>query len=421
MLSFAKADCDENNLFEFRERDGLPNVSRKILQEDSVYIAYLGGSITAQNGWRVQSMNYLKKRFPKTPFIEINASLGGTGSQLGVLRMDEDVLKYNTDLVFIEFAVNDYGISEETVYQTMEGIVRKLWRSNPFCDICFIYTTTEALINKFGIDTLHKTVIAMEKVADFYKIPSVYLPYEVVSLLKQGKLVMSPPKGKMLRVSGNELNRNSSLPTEDDGKIYFSPDGVHPFLNTGHVLYTNILKKALNKMLHEEYKNDKHNIKFCLSNKNYENARKIAISKMQPAVAWMKLPETSLLYKNYKERFDELWDGSVGATLDFTFKGRGIVAYDVLSPEGCRLEITVDGKKFFVNRFDGYCTYARFHYVELISDLDSNMEHHVHIKVINEGLDKENILLEENRKDFYANPKKYEKVHWLLNSIFVIP
>lgn len=88
----------------------------------------------------------------------------------------------------------------------------------------------------------------------------------------------------------------------------------------------------------------------------------------------------------------------------------------------CLLFINLyDGKKYFVNRFDGYCTYARYHYMELVSGLNPDKERRVHIKVTDEGLDKENILFENNRKDFYANPKKYEKVHWLLNSIFIIP
>ena len=35
--------------------------------------------------------------------------MGGTGSDLGVFRLQHDVLRQRPDLVFIEFAVNDAG------------------------------------------------------------------------------------------------------------------------------------------------------------------------------------------------------------------------------------------------------------------------------------------------------------------------
>jgi len=42
---------------ELNIRDGLPNFFMKVLKGDSVKVAYLGGSITAQNGWRVYSLD----------------------------------------------------------------------------------------------------------------------------------------------------------------------------------------------------------------------------------------------------------------------------------------------------------------------------------------------------------------------------
>lgn len=37
----------------------------------------------------------------------MNAGLSGTPSKLGILRLDRDVLAYEPDICFIEFAVND--------------------------------------------------------------------------------------------------------------------------------------------------------------------------------------------------------------------------------------------------------------------------------------------------------------------------
>src|SRR5256885_1588445 len=94
---------------ECRERTGLPNVLSKLKSGAEVRIAYLGGSITAQDGWRPKTLNWFRQHFPKAQVREINAAIGGTGSDLGVFRLQHDVLEQKPDVLFIEFAVNDDG------------------------------------------------------------------------------------------------------------------------------------------------------------------------------------------------------------------------------------------------------------------------------------------------------------------------
>ena len=96
--------CDSQEL---QSRQGLPNVFAKLQAGQEVCIAYLGGSITAQPGWRVKTTAWLKERFPESKITEIDAALGGTGSELGVFRIDRQVIPYEPDLLFVEFAVND--------------------------------------------------------------------------------------------------------------------------------------------------------------------------------------------------------------------------------------------------------------------------------------------------------------------------
>ena len=87
---------------ELNMRGGLPNFFAKALKGDSVKVAYLGGCITAQSGWRVYSLNWFNQRFPKAKFSEINAAIGGTGSNFGVFRLHEHVLKFKPDLIFVK-------------------------------------------------------------------------------------------------------------------------------------------------------------------------------------------------------------------------------------------------------------------------------------------------------------------------------
>ena len=87
-----KAEYPLRDTVDFSVRDGLPNFFAKLKNGGTVKIGYLGGSITAQNGWRIKSRDWFQKQYPKAKVEEINAAIGGTGSDLGVFRIDRDVL-----------------------------------------------------------------------------------------------------------------------------------------------------------------------------------------------------------------------------------------------------------------------------------------------------------------------------------------
>jgi len=127
-----------------------------------VTVAYIGGSITAQNGWRPFTTAWLKKKFKDCEIREVNAAIGGTGSYLGVFRLEKHVLQFDPDLVFVEFAVNDNGAQDEAVMSTMEGIVRQCWMREKKPAIVFTYTTAH---------TLQVPTHRHQAVADYYGIP----------------------------------------------------------------------------------------------------------------------------------------------------------------------------------------------------------------------------------------------------------
>ena len=230
---------------ECRPRAGLPNFFAKAAAGGSYKVAYLGGSITEQNGWRVRSLAYFNRKYPNCKFTEINAAIGGTGSDLGVLRIDHDVFPGKPDLLFVEFAVNDAEAQPGEIVKTMEGIVRKTWKNFPDCDICFVYTFTEALLKELKTGRLNRSAATMEVVADYYRIPSIHMGLEAVRLESEGKLLMKAPDAKMEKVPGDELNQSSKVAVGPDGKIPFSKDGVHPYPDTGHELYMEAIERSM--------------------------------------------------------------------------------------------------------------------------------------------------------------------------------
>src|SRR6478609_4933012 len=51
-------------LNECAARNGLPNVFSKLNAGEQVRVAYLGGSITAQEGWRPKTLQWFREQFP---------------------------------------------------------------------------------------------------------------------------------------------------------------------------------------------------------------------------------------------------------------------------------------------------------------------------------------------------------------------
>ena len=207
---------------------------------------------------------------------------------------------------------------------------------------------------------------------------------------------------------------------ETDGKIYFSPDGVHPYLNTGHVLYTQTLIRCLEQMEKMKGKEAVHHLDEAFDENNFEKSSSIDISKQVRTGSWRMGNMSDEHLKPFSNYLDHVWCAEPGASISFSFKGESLVSYDIIGPEGCALDVTVDGKTHRVNRFDGYCTYWRIHSYVLASGLEKDKVHQVTIKITDENLDKKVILFERNRGDFMNNPNKYKPVVWYLNQIFTL-
>ena len=118
-------------LVECTPRGGLPNVLAKLKTKGAeIRIGYLGGSITAQEGWRPKTLAWFQKTYPDAKVRQINAAIGGTGSDLGVYRLKQDVLDHKPDLLFVEFAVNDGGQSpdDDAATRHLAGAFREIDR-----------------------------------------------------------------------------------------------------------------------------------------------------------------------------------------------------------------------------------------------------------------------------------------------------
>lgn len=392
---------------ECRERGGLPNFFAKLNKGGEVRIAYFGGSITAQDGWRPKTREWFQETFPGAKVEQINAAIGGTGSDLGVFRLRRDVLEANPDLVFVEFAVNDGGAPVEQIHRCMEGIVRQTWKAIPDCDICFVYTIHESMLADLQAGKFPRSASAMEAVADHYGIPSIHMGMEAARLAKEGKLVFKAAKPK------TDVEREAV-----GDKILFSPDGVHPYTDSGHALYLDAVARSMEKIA-KKGRAGAHPLGTALRADNWEAAKMLPLEEKMLQGGWVKLDATDPIGKRFSNRLPGLWKASqAGAAMTVRFRGTVLAIYDVLGPDCGQVEMIVDGRVSGKQaRFDAYCTYHRLAKLTAVSELQAG-DHSVEVRLLGEPLDKAGILAKRNEK--IDRPERFEALNWYAGAVLVV-
>jgi len=393
LVSASFASEPELALVEAREclpRQGLPNFLAKAKTPGAeIKVAYFGGSITAQQGWRPKSLAHFQKTWPQAKFSEINAAIGGTGSDLGVFRLKQDVLDQKPDLLFVEFAVNDGGAAPEQIFRCMEGIVRQTWAALPECDICFVYTLTKDLAPAMFNGMFQRSASAMEKIADHYGIPSIHMAMEVAKLANEGKLIWDAP-----------LPKTAEEKAALGDKVVFAPDNVHPHPETGHELYLQAIMRSLDPIITASRKVGPHSMPEPFVAEHYQAAKLLPVSLATLSPGFALADSTTVPFpKAYLTTMPNLHAAKKpGESLMFRFKGTYAAIYDLIGPECGQVTITVDEQApRVVPRFDGYCTYHR-RATFLIARNLADAVHTVKVELHSEQPDKEKILAQRNAK-----------------------
>lgn len=408
--SGAGAETDLVPAVECRPRQGLPNFLARAAQPGAeVRIGYLGGSITAQPGWRVKTLAHFQKAYPEAKFAEINAAIGGTGSDLGVCRLKQDVLDHKPDLLLVEFAVNDGGAPPEQILRCMEGIVRQTWRALPECDIGFVYTLTEALAPAMLEGKFQRSASVMERVADRYGIPTIHLGMEVARLAKEGRLVWKGalPKTEAGREAAGE-------------QVVFAADGVHPHVETGHQLYLEAVVRSLGPIAAASREPGAHVLGAPLEAANYERAKVVPIAEARLSGGFAALDmKEDAFGKRWANRMAQVYRAEeAGETIRFKFRGTRCAVYDIVGPDCGQVTVALDGgAPRVVPRFDAYCTYHRLSTFLIGTELEDK-EHEVVITVHEGAPDKAGILAQRNQK--MDKPERFEGTAFFPGALLLV-
>ncbi len=169
---------------------GLGASFAKFVNKKEGTVAFLGGSITYNPGWRDKVGKYLQERFPDTKFTFIAAGIPSLGSTPHAFRFGRDVLAKGTpDLLFVESAVNDRtnGFSERAQIRALEGILQQAYAVNPALNVVLLAFADP---DKFGDYDAGKQPVEVEvhrKVAAHYGAAFIDLSQEVYDRVQAGE------------------------------------------------------------------------------------------------------------------------------------------------------------------------------------------------------------------------------------------
>jgi lysophospholipase L1-like esterase len=399
---------------EFTRRAGMPNLFAKLEKGEPVTIAYYGGSITAGPGWRTATLDWFRKGYPNAKITELNASLGGSGSLVGVFRADHDLVAKRPDAVFIEFSLNDVADVRDRpaeVAGALEGIIRKLWMSKPDTDICLAYT-----LHSSGVDLLNQgkfsaSVSLHETVAVHYEIPAIHLGVEAARMAKEDKLVFSSPKSPGDR--------------DAQGRVIFSNDGTHPS-EAGHALNGTAAVRGL-EQLRSDTKAMDHTMPKALSLIPWEKAKTIAVAGHATfSGTWEKLtaadgPGCRRFGKRFYSWFPHLYrTGTPGSSVTVRFRGTHIGIKGMEGPDSGVVSVRMDEKAPVKQTL--FTVYANaWVYVGAPLPAVPMGDHTATWTLLDEVPPKEKMLaVKKTDQDFRDHPEKYQNNTFSVGQVIVL-
>lgn len=305
-------------------RGGLKNSYTVFRGSKKATVAFLGGSITYNKGWRNKTCAYLKERFPETDFRFIAAGIPSLGSLPHAFRLQRDLLDSGKiDLLFVEAAVNDRANGTDSLTQilALEGIVRHAKSQNPNMDIVLMSFADPDKTKDYEQGKEPIEVKNHELIAEYYQLPSINLAKEV--------------RDKMLR--------------KEFSWAYDFKD-LHPSV-FGQELYFSAIKKLLSLSF--------DNSKTLLNNKlelqplnknNFNNGKYYSVDKAIYDAQWALnkdwTPTDGLPTREGFVHVPMLVSTTSGSALTFNFKGTAVGISIVSGSDVGMIEYSIDNAPF---------------------------------------------------------------------------
>jgi sialidase-1 len=307
-------------------RSGLHNSFLKFKKEKKGTVAFMGGSITENPGWRDKVCKYLAESFPETNFTFMNGGISSTGSIPGAFRLENDILsKATVDLLFEEAAVNDRGnfFNGTSQIRGMEGIIRHARKSNPFMDIIVMYFASPDNSADYRNSVVPEVIVNHDSVAAHYNAASINLAREVSDRIDAGEFTWE----------------------YDFKDLHPSPFGQEVYFRTIKTLLFNCLQQIDTTALPV-----RHALPLPIDKYSYFNGSYVPVSKAKIIQNWnlvenWKPADKAATRKQYTD-IPALIAQKPEALMEFTFTGNAVGICIASGPDAGIIEFRIDQEPF---------------------------------------------------------------------------
>lgn len=257
-------NISDKGIVDFGNLYRIGRTMNKAMAGEDITVGMIGGSITqgSLSGTPKTCYAYLVyewwvKRFPKSRVQYINAGIGGTTSQFGAARVEEDLLIGKPDFIITEFSVNDRNTP--FFRETYEGLVRRSLTCDSEPGILILNNV--CYNDGTNAQEMHNEVGA------YYKLPMVSIKDSLYQLVEAGV-----------------LNRAD-----------ITPDDLHPN-DAGHKLVAEIVTNTLDiiyeKVIKEEIDKEYVFPEKALTANCFEDSLRLNNKNAEPSVTGFLADET---------------------------------------------------------------------------------------------------------------------------------
>ncbi len=343
------------------KRNGLHNSFNAIKNSKEATVAFLGGSITYNPGWRDKVCKYLQEQYPDTKFHFIAAGIPSLGSLPHSFRVQRDVLDSGkVDLLFVETAVNDRvnGTDSLTQLLALEGIVRHARKANPQMDIVLMSFADEQKNDDYDKGITPVEIANLERVATHYGLPSLNIAKEV-----------------------HDKIRNKEFSWAYDFK------DVHPS-PYGQELYAATIKTLLNECFNDNGSKQPSPATMIapLVEQSLDNGKYVDVHNASINNGWKIdenwVPSDGLSTREGFVHLPVLVGDKPGAELSFKFKGNAVGIAIVSGSDAGMITYSIDsGTPKTINLYTQWSNSLHLPWYLLLESQLKNKNHTLHIKI----------------------------------------
>ena len=348
-----------NNSY-FTVRGGLNNFYKAASIQKKATVAFAGGSITFNPGWRDKVCDHLTKEFPATHFRFIAAGIPSLGSLPHSFRLQRDVLDSGKiDLLFLEAAVNDRVNNTDSLTQVraLEGIVRHMFKANPRTDIILMSFADPDKNSDYTQHLIPVEVNNHEKIAAHYDLPSINLAKEISDRLQHKEFSWE----------------------KDFVDLHPSPFGQQLYFESIKALLDTCFKQA-------RLSSKKNHMPAPLDKYNFDKGRYVTVDKAYHDSGWNLdadwVPSDNLPTRKGFVHQPMLISISPGSALRFNFKGNAVGIASVSGADAGIIAYSIDGSPFVkYNLYTHWSSSLHLPWYVLLGSGLKNGSHELKIKI----------------------------------------